>query len=270
MKSRLYKKFLKNPTPENKNKYICYRNKLKSTLHKAEKDFYRAKFKQFQGNLTQTWKVLGSLLNKNKQTDTVKEFLKDGVKITDPQEIVEHFNDFFVNIGETLAKSITAVPTLYSSFLSSAESYKESFSLFLTDATEVIRIAHDLSDKSSFGVDHIPMNILKKCIYQVAEPLATIINYSLSSGRVPDMLKIAKVCPIFKSDADNIFSNHRPISILPSFSKVFEKVVCLRLSNYLTSKCILSNNQYGFRQNHSTYMAILDVRHKYRDYFECS
>ena len=55
---------------------------------------------------------------------------------------------------------------------------------------------------------------------------------------------------------------YRPISILPSFSKVFEKVVCLRLSNYLTSKCILSNNQYGFRQNHSTYMAILDMHNK--------
>ena len=79
-----------------------------------------------------------------------------------------------------------------------------------------------------------------------AELLSTIINYSLSSDRVPDMLKIAKVCPIFKSDADNIFSNYRPISILPSFSKVFEKVVCLRLSSYLTAKCILSDNQYGF------------------------
>jgi hypothetical protein len=75
-------------------------------------------------------------------------------------------------------------------------------------------------------------------------------------------LKIAKVCPVYKAEAENSFSNYRPFSVLPSFSKIFEKVVHRRLSNYMYSKCILNNNQYGFRQNHSTYMALQDMYYK--------
>ena len=88
-------------------------------LTKAEKDFYRIKFQQFQGNLTQTWKLIGTVLNKNKQTDNVKEFVKDQSIITDPHEIVEHFNDLFTNIGEELAKTISTASTEFISYLKS-------------------------------------------------------------------------------------------------------------------------------------------------------
>jgi hypothetical protein len=70
------------------------------------------------------------------------------------------------------------------------------------------------------------------------------------------------VCPIFKAGPENAFSNYRPISILPSFSKIFEKAVHRRLSEYMDSKKILIKNQFGFRSNHSTYMAIQDMYNK--------
>ena len=78
-------------------------------------------------------------------------------------------------------------------------------------------------------------------------------------GRVPDSLKIAKVCPIFKSDNNAAFTNYRPISVLPSFSKIFEKLVYIRLLNYLSQHSILSDNQYDFRNNHDTSMAVLEM-----------
>ncbi len=212
--------------------------------------------------MSQTWKLLGTILNKNKQPDTVKEFIKDGSVISDPQQVVEYFNDFFVNIGETLAKSIPITSKTFYSYLDSTISYKNSFALYPTDALEIINIVNGFEDKRSYGVDHIPISVLKKCIVQVSEPLSILINCSLQSGRVPDLLKIAKVCPIFKSEASNIFSNYRPISVLPSFSKIFEKVVHCRLSEYMISRCILNNNQYGFRNNHSTYMALQDMYNK--------
>jgi hypothetical protein len=233
-----------------------------SILIKAEKDFYRIKFQQFQGNLTQTWKLIEIVLNKNKQIDNVKEFVKDGSIITDPYAIVEHFNDFFTNIGEKLAKTIPAASTEFSTYLKSTESYKDSFALFSTDAAEIVGIVNGFNDKSSFGVDNIPINIMKKCIVQVAEPLSILINSSFRLGPVPDLLKIAKDCPVFKAEADNNFSNYRPISVLPSYSKVFEKIIHSRLSDYMISKCILNNHQFGFRKNHSTYMAIQDMYYK--------
>ena len=79
------------------------------------------------------------------------------------------------------------------------------------------------------------------------------------SGRVPDSLKIAKVCPIFKSGNNADFTNYRPISVLPSFSIILEKLVNSRLLNYLSQHSILSDNQYGFRNNHDTSMAVLET-----------
>jgi len=117
-------------------------------------------------------------------------------------------------------------------------------------------------NKASFGHDLIPNDIIKKSIKCIALPLAEIINCSFRNGMFPDELKIAKVCPVFKNGAQNIFSNYRPISLLPNFSKIFEKVMYCRLESYVVSKNILSSSQYGFRHNHSTYMALLDMYNK--------
>ena len=56
-----------------------------------------------------------------------------------------------------------------------------------------------------------------------------MLLYYLFSGIVPDDIKIAKVCYVYKNGDKNVISNYRPISVLPSFSKVFEKLVCNRL-----------------------------------------
>ena len=81
----------------------------------------------------------------------------------------------------------------------------------------------------------------------------------MESGRVPDQLKIAKVLPNFKADDNRKFSNYLPISILPIFSKILERVLYVRLMKYLTKHNILSNNQFGFTKNHSTFMEVLDL-----------
>ena len=72
-------------------------------------------------------------------------------------------------------------------------------------------------------------------------------------------MNIAKVTPIFKSGDNQVFSNYRPISILPSISKVLEKIMYTRLYDFITKNNILSSHQYGFRPNRSTYMAINDM-----------
>lgn len=78
-------------------------------------------------------------------------------------------------------------------------------------------------------------------------------------GVVPDLLKIAKVIPVFKSGDEKVIMNYRPISILPVFSKIFEKVVFNRLQNYLDKNNILHHNQFGFRPNLSTSLALLQL-----------
>ena len=108
----------------------------------------------------------------------------------------------------------------------------------------------------------IEFSIIKQSIQIIADPLAHIINLSITHGIVPDQMKIALVIPLFKASDRSLFTNYRPISILPSFSKFLEKVVYNRLNNYLSKLEILCDNQFGFRKNHSTSLALIDLYEK--------
>ena len=102
------------------------------------------------------------------------------------------------------------------------------------DADEIISVTNSLLSKKSSGYDGITVDIMKRSIRCISEPLAKIFNISFETSEVPDLLKIAKVCPIHKGGKTDDFVNYRPISILPSFSKIMEKLVYNRLNNYIT------------------------------------
>ena len=86
-----------------------------------------------------------------------------------------------------------------------------------------------------------------------------LFNYSFRYGIFPDCLKIAKVVPIFKKGDKNEINNYRPISLLSTFSKILEKLICKRMRKFLDKHSIISSNQYGFRSSFSTTHAMLDV-----------
>ena len=85
-----------------------------------------------------------------------------------------------------------------------------------------------------------------------------IFNLSLSTGIFPDKLKIAKVSPIFKNGEKDLLTNYQPISVLPCFSKILERIMYERLYSYLTEK-ILFKKPFGFRSSHSTDHALLEL-----------
>ena len=75
-------------------------------------------------------------------------------------------------------------------------------------------------------------------------------------------MKIARVIPLFKSGDKSLFTNYRPISVLPVFSKFLERIVYNRLINFLNKYDILCRNQYGFRENYSTAQALIQLYDK--------
>jgi hypothetical protein len=77
----------------------------------------------------------------------------------------------------------------------------------------------------------------------------------LSTGKFPTRLKFSQINPIFKNGNKAEMLNYRPISLLTSFSKVFEKVIYKRLYYHVNSNNILAKEQYGFRNNSSTKIA---------------
>ena len=94
---------------------------------------------------------------------------------------------------------------------------------------------------------------------KISKPVTLIINQCLRNGIFPNKLKSAKVIPIYKKDNDTDFTNYRPISILPALSKIFEKVIYNQTHDYFQSNNLYFRSQYGFRKQHSTELALLEV-----------
>jgi len=108
-------------------------------------------------------------------------------------------------------------------------------------------------------------DIMKLFIHFTAIIFFNTINKSFLEGQVPDLLKIAEVCHVFKNGDKSLISNYRPTYVLQRFSKIFEHIVNNWLISYLTNFKILNSNQFGFRNKYSTAMAILEMVDKISD-----
>ena len=198
-----------------------------------------------------------SIVNKNKSKQNQSKFkLNDGSVTTNKLEICEKFNNFFICIGPTLANKIPKQSQSPESFMT-AQLFN---SLYLSNVSddEVINIVNYLKP-SSPGYDEISADILRLILPSICKPLVYILNLSLTQGIFPTELKVANVIPLYKTDDPMLFNNYRPVSILCMLSKVFEKVMYSRLSQFLDTYQILFEKQFGFRKQHSTYMALLTL-----------
>ena len=258
LKNKGYTISLYNPTDLNKKKYQTYRNKLNKLVRVTEKSYYTERFKCAVNDIKTTWKILKNLITGYRPLEFPDKFKYGDTVVSGKNDIANKFNEFFVNIGPSLAENMKSSPMNFQKYLGN-NNYKDSFSLFLTTPLEIYDIINKLPNKTSNGHDLISPKLLKTLARYVAEPLSSLINKSFEIGEVPHSLKVARVYPVFKSGDKSEFSNYRPISVLSSFSKIFEKVVYQRLSSYLTKENVLYAHQYGFRSGHETNMAVLQM-----------
>jgi hypothetical protein len=93
----------------------------------------------------------------------------------------------------------------------------------------------------------------------ITEPLVFIINQCFRKGSFPNLMKLAKVIPLYKKDNNMLFDNYRPVSLLSSMSKVFEKIIYNQIYEHFTTNNLLYTSQYGFRSMHSTELAALEL-----------
>ena len=114
---------------------------------------------------------------------------------------------------------------------------------------EVMSIRRSLKPKGTSGYDGISSNILKQCVHTVIKPLTYICNLSLTTGVFPERCKPAIIRPICKKGDHSEITNYRPISLLPTISKILEKVMFNRLSQHLDSNNLLTSSQFWFRKN---------------------
>jgi len=137
--------------------------------------------------------------------------------------------------------------------------HKDSFFVTPTNSTELMKIVVNLNNSKSLGYDNTGPSLIKDVSTVILDPLVHKFNLSLLSGCVPDKLNIAMVIPVFKKGDHSQPSNYHPISLLSIFDKLLEKLMFNRLISYLECNNVLYNYQFGFRKNHSTSLALIDV-----------
>ena len=257
-KSKLLLDKIKNPSDENLNRYKTFQNIYNKLLRIAKQTYYNDKLQSTKHDMKQTWKILKSALNAPNKTHSLPEYFNiDNLKIIDKTEICNKFNKFFATIGSDISDSVPVTQTSYANYLP----YQHNTSMFLTPITiqDTISVASKLKNKTSQGHDNISSKLMKQSIEYIALPLTHIINQSMTTGTVPEEMKRAKIIPIFKSGNQHLFNNYRPISLLPAFSKLLEKIISIKLIKYLESQKLIYEHQYGFRPKHSTIHPIIHL-----------
>ena len=259
-KKQLYKKFIKNPTVQNKSIYVQFKNKLTSVIRMVKKNFLSKELDKDKFNIKGTWKLINSLLNKTKVKVNPSYYTQNETRIDSDVDIANAFNDYFTNIANRIAGGLPQSSSSFEDFLGE----RCAQSLFLTPVTksDIVHIISKLPSGKAPGYDGLGTYVVKEADYALATPLTILINKSFVTGRFPSGLKIGKVVPIYKNGDKHDISNYRPITILSVFSKVFEKAVQKRLLNFINRHGLLSESQFGFRANRSTELAIVSVLNK--------
>ena len=255
-KTKLYQKYQHKRSLVNENKYKKYRNVLTNVLRDAKRLYFERKFAESKNDGKKTWALLNEILNrKTDHDDKIPDTLKgDEEEVYGGNDIPNVFNDYFSSIGVQLDSKM---PTTDSNPLKYVQKSAATLGeeTLMVSPNELAKIIKSLNLVGG-GIDQISTKILlgtyEKCIHH----LVHFINLCLTTSVFPDLLKVAIIKPIFKSKERSKLTNYRPISLLPVFSKLLEKVLHSHLMSHLVENNLIHPLQFGFRKYHSTYMPL--------------
>ena len=240
--------------------YKKFRNKVVSDIRKSKNEYYAEYFTKHKTNMKMLWSGIRSVINsKSNIGSSISCLTHNGVKVDDSKQMANIFNNVFVNAAKKINENI---PRTKKSPLEYLSSQNES-SFFISPVShEVFKvIINSLKSGKAVGPQSIPIYLLKMLNEYIAVPLCDIVNESSSSGILPDMMKLAKVIPLYKKNSPKVPSNYRPISLLSVFSKIVEKLIIMhkRLYFFLEKYDILHSLQFGFCAKHSTLDALISL-----------
>ncbi|PNF35146.1 hypothetical protein B7P43_G09274 [Cryptotermes secundus] len=242
-----------------KEHYKQYCKILTNVIKAAKKIHYDRRIIDSKNKSKTIWNIIKTETGKKEDKVDIQSLDIKGIITSDQQIMAKNLNDYFVTVAEdiidntSISKTGQPMHDNYLNYMSSMfTSPLSNIRPKHASTHEIEGIIKSLKAKYSHGYDEIPVAILKASALFISSPLTYIVNKSLSSGIYPTRLKFSIVKPVFKSGDKLNISNYRPISLLPAFSKVFEKVIYSRLNQHLIQNKILASDQYGFRKNSTT------------------
>ena len=257
-KQKLYIKYLKNKTEASENNYKNYKNLFEKLRKKGKQIYYSSLINKYKNDSKKTWQVMKEITGKKKtKSNSFPKMLKLETGNTyNQKKIADEFNSFFTNIGTNLANKIPNVQKSFKDYLSMNEVFIADSELLFEEFENAFK---SLQRNKACGIDNINSNIIIDVYDEIKQPLFQVFRTSIDNGIFPDSLKIAKVSPIFKSGDSSLLGNYRPISVLPVFSKILERILYNRLNSFFKENNLFFSKQFGFKKNTSTEHAILQL-----------
>jgi hypothetical protein len=241
-----------------------YQITYKKVLEEAKKRHYDRLIEKAPNKTKKIWQLINKQIGKcsimNKKIE-----LRSATGIeTNPQRVAELLNVHFVETIDEIIKQNKYRP-LTQITQPKIEYCPNSIAMLPITEQEVESVIRKLKGKFSAGYDEIPEFVVKQCAMSIKGPLTHIYNMSINSGTFPELFKVARIKPLYKKGDTYSIQNYRPISVLPVFSKILEKIMYNRLTMFLDKYNIITEAQNGFRKQKSTGMALQSFIEKIRE-----
>ncbi|MEW8545919.1 MAG: endonuclease/exonuclease/phosphatase family protein, partial [Candidatus Thiodiazotropha sp.] len=250
--------------------YKRYRNKTKQLIQQAKRKHFTESVKTLTDSKT-IWKHLRNVNNKGNAShnNLPEELIINNDHITSSINIATKLNEYFSSIADIFTENDDDFPALdlekLRNFTNNNIPYDTFFDIPLITTDQVQSFIQNLDSSKATGIDGIGPRIIKLAVNCLSPTIAILINKSLITGQFPAQLKLAKVFPIYKGGTKLDPSNYRPISILPTISKIFEKHINSHLMGFLNKYKLIHENQSGFRQKHSCQTALVKLIDSWMD-----
>lgn len=230
-----------------------FRNYVNEEIKRSKSNYYVNLIEDSKGDSNKLWNAVNEVSSRKIQTSPPNCIISNGIQHTDAWSIATVLNKHFASIGQLLADKL---PAATSEFTSASPFRRNAFCLQPTDELFIATQLKSLKSNKAIGLDRISARLLKDAAIVIAPSLSKLLNLSIKLHTFPSIWKCAKVIPLFKSGDRNNATNYRPISILPTLSKLLEKAVHLQFYQYLKENDLLIGEQHGFRPQHSTTSAL--------------
>lgn len=251
----------RNRSPDLKKEINSLTKTIRNQIYESKNANWNRNLSQIKPNSNQLWRITKLLKNNCSKIPPLK-VNSDRLLLTDSEKAEAIGNAFekahyttFCDRSDTTTEAEVSSSWLNINFFSAPTSEPH-----MPTPKEISQLIRKLKIKKSPGKDKVPNILLKNLPKKGIVLLMHILRACLKLSYFPNTWKIAKVTPLPKPNKDKSnASNYRPISLLSSLSKIFEKIILCRLNEYLTENQIILNEQFGFRKGHSTNHQLLRV-----------
>ena len=243
-------------SPEKWSLYKQLRNKVTKEIRVAVQSHYHGLINENKDNPKKMWQTINNVLDRSSKSTMPASLDIGGKKLTKEGDIVEALNHHFVSVGPKLASKIEQ--NANDDPLQHINNEPTTMRLTPVDDNYVPKAIKQLKNGKAPGPDKIPIILIKDAVDLISKPLTLIFNSSLWKGIFPDVWKLARVTPIFKSGSKSVANNYRPISVISVFSRILERIVHDQVYEYLKVNKVLTMSQSAFQKLCSTITSLID------------